>query len=49
MEAFSRLSIEEHDLDGSQQAIDLTKKDVGNCKHQTLAITHISDQPQGPL
>src|SRR4051812_25593800 len=33
--ALKRLSTEEHDLEDSQQAIDATGKDVGNCKAQT--------------
>jgi hypothetical protein len=33
--ALKRLSTEEHDREGSQQTIDATGKDVGNCKAQT--------------
>jgi hypothetical protein len=32
VETFKRLGTEEHDLEESQQRIDLTGKDVGNCK-----------------
>ena len=32
VETFKRLGTEEHDLEESQQGIDLTRKDVGNCK-----------------
>ena len=32
VETFKRLGTEEHDLEESQQAIDLTGKNVGNCK-----------------
>jgi hypothetical protein len=49
VETFKRLGTEEHGLEEIQQAIDLTGKYVGNCKPVKLAITHISDQPQGPL
>src|SRR3954453_1113869 len=39
--ALKRLSTEEHDLEDSQQTIDSTGKDVGNCKPVGLSITHI--------
>ena len=32
VETFKRLGTEEHDLEESQQGVDLTGKDVGNCK-----------------
>ncbi|MCC2652304.1 MAG: hypothetical protein K0Q60_2467 [Microvirga sp.] len=32
VETFKRLGTEEHDLEESQQGIELTGKDVGNCK-----------------
>src|SRR4051794_4987625 len=47
--ALKRLSTEELGLEESQQTVDPTGKDVGNCKPASLAITHIFDQPQGRL
>jgi hypothetical protein len=35
VETFKRLATEEHDLEESQQGVDPTGKDVGNCKAQT--------------
>src|SRR3954469_25264747 len=39
--ALSRLSTEERDFEDSQQTIDLTGKDGGNCRRGRLPITHI--------
>src|SRR3954462_13276967 len=36
--ALKRLSTEEHDLEDSQQAVDATGKDVGNCKRLTATL-----------
>src|SRR3954453_22711214 len=42
--ALKRLSTEEHDLEDSQQTIDSTGKDVGNCKRQPIAYSAAFDR-----
>src|SRR3954468_23111645 len=37
--ALKWLSTEEHDLEDSQQAVDPTEKNVGNCKRQATVTT----------
>src|SRR5947209_4844024 len=44
--ALKRLRTEEHDLEDSQQTIDSTGKDVGNCKAGNCS-TRVEDGPAG--
>src|SRR5688500_2516542 len=42
VETFKRLGTEEHDLEESQQGVDLMGKDVGNCKLQTTLTVDLA-------
>src|SRR5215213_1628630 len=46
--ALKWLSTEEHDLEDSQQTIDPTRKDVGNCKMVSAAKTRRAAAPARP-